>query len=125
VNILWQDQPDRAIVWNRYMRANYAVWQPGQECDVHSHRDAVELFVFLDGQCEMTVGDETAIVGAGQTVYVGPDVKHKLRAIGDQPLVMFLAVTPNHSPTHTIFRPDGSIIEHDRQPPGPGQIGYE
>jgi len=124
MNILKLSEPDRAIVWNRYMRANYAVWQPGYECELHSHRDAVEIFVFLEGTCEITVDDETATVGPGEAVFTAPEAKHKLKVVGDRPLVFFLAVTPNHSPTHTIYKADGTVVEYDREPPGPDQIGY-
>ena len=53
-------------VWNDYIRADFAIWPVGQDCPVHFHEDAVEIFIFLDGQCEMTVGDEVQVVGAGQ-----------------------------------------------------------
>jgi len=124
VDILNLSDPDNVIVWNSYMRANYAIWQPGYECELHSHLDAVEIFVFLEGKCEITVDGDTAVVGLGQAVFCGPETKHKLKVIGDEPLVFFLAVTPNHEPTHTIYKDDGSVVEHNRQPPGPGRIGY-
>jgi mannose-6-phosphate isomerase-like protein (cupin superfamily) len=117
MNILDAREPDRTVVWNDHVRANYAVWQPGYECELHSHVDAVEIFVFLEGQCEITVDDETMVVGPGQAVYAGPEQKHKLKVVGDRPLVFFLAVAPNHQPTHTIFQADGTVVEHNRQPP--------
>jgi mannose-6-phosphate isomerase-like protein (cupin superfamily) len=104
-------------VWNSYLRADYATWQPGQDCEVHFHEDAAEVFVFLAGECEMTVEDETRVVQAGSTVYVGPGQKHKLKAVGDRPLEMFLAVMPNHEPTHTFFNADGTTYNRNRQPP--------
>jgi mannose-6-phosphate isomerase-like protein (cupin superfamily) len=89
------------------------------ECEVHSHQDAAEVFLFLAGQCEITVESETRVVSAGCTVYVGPDEKHKLKVFGDEPLLMFLAVMPNHQPTHTFYRPDGTTDHRDRPaPPG-------
>ncbi len=107
----------KSSVWNDYLRADYATWPVGQECEVHSHQDAAEVFVFLAGQCEFTVEGETVVVGAGSTVYVGPDEKHKLKAVGDRPLEMFLAVMPNHQPTHTFYAPDGTPIYRNRPSP--------
>src|SRR5437764_537100 len=79
MQIMTLDGEPHATVWNRYLRADFATWEIGQDCQVHSHQDAVEIFVFLDGECEMTVGDETQVVGAGQAVYVGPNVPHRLK----------------------------------------------
>lgn len=105
-------------VWNDYLRGGYAVWQPGQECEVHSHQDAAEVFIFLSGACEFTAEGETQVVTGGSTVYVGPGEKHKLKAVGDRPLEMFLAVMPNHQPTHTFYRTDGTPVHWNRPAPG-------
>jgi mannose-6-phosphate isomerase-like protein (cupin superfamily) len=110
---------DKTAVWNNYVRADYSTWPVGMECEVHSHDDAGEVFVFLAGACEITVEGETRVVPAGSTVYVGPDEKHKLKAVGDRPLEMFLAVFPNHEPTHTFYLPDGTKEGRNRPaPPG-------
>jgi quercetin dioxygenase-like cupin family protein len=110
-------------VWNDYVRAGYSTWQPGQECEVHSHVEAGELFVFLSGTCEFIADGETRIVTGGSTVYVGPGEKHKLRAIGDQPVEMFMAVFPNHAPTHTFYRDDGTPVHWNRPAPGSADVG--
>lgn len=105
-------------VWNSYLRAGYSTWEPGQECEVHSHQDAAEIFMFLAGECEFTTEEETRRIEAGCTVFVGPDEKHKLRAVGNRPLEIFMAVMPNHSPTHTFYRADGSPVYWNRPAPG-------
>lgn len=105
-------------VWNGYLRGGYATWQPGQDCEVHSHTDAAEIFVFLKGSCEITVEGETRVVSAGCTVYVGPGEKHRLKTVGDEPMEMFLAVMPNHAPTHTFYRADGTPVDWNRPAPG-------
>jgi mannose-6-phosphate isomerase-like protein (cupin superfamily) len=119
MQILSLEGEPRATAWNGFLRADYATWEVGQDCPVHYHDGAVELFVFLDGECEMTVGDEVQNVRAGQAVYVGPSVPNKLKAIGDRPLKMFLVVSPNHEPTHTMVEADGTTRDHNRPPPGP------
>jgi mannose-6-phosphate isomerase-like protein (cupin superfamily) len=119
MQILRLEGEPRATAWNGFLRADYATWEVGQDCPVHYHDGAVEIFVFLDGECEMTVGDEVQNVKAGHAVYVGPNVPHKLKAIGDRPLKMFLFVSPNHEPTHTMVEADGTTRNHNRQPPGP------
>jgi mannose-6-phosphate isomerase-like protein (cupin superfamily) len=109
---------EKSGVWNDHLRAGYATWQPGQECEVHSHQDAAEIFVFLGGECEFTGEDETRRVFGGATVYVGPGEKHKLKAVGERPLEMFMAVMPNHPPTHTFYRSDGTPVHWNRPAPG-------
>lgn len=108
MQILNIDGDPHETVWNGFLRADYATWQVGQDCPVHYHEKAAELFIILDGQCEMTVGDEVRIINAGQTVYTAPNEPHKLKAVGDRPLKMFLVVVPNHEPTHTMVEADGS-----------------
>jgi quercetin dioxygenase-like cupin family protein len=108
---------DKREVWNSYTRGGYATWQPGQDCEVHSHEAAGEFFVILSGACEFTFEAETRVLEAGSAVYVGPDEKHKLRVVGDAPMTMFLAVFPNHQPTHTFYRADGKSYYRNRPPP--------
>ena len=42
-------------VWNDYIRADYATWEVGQDCEVHYHEGAVEIFIRFDA-------DETALM---------------------------------------------------------------
>lgn len=109
---------NKEAVWTNLMRAGYATWPVGFECEVHSHDGAAETFTFVAGTCEITVEDEVFVVEAGQTVYVGPGVRHKLKAIGNEPMSMFMVVAPNHSPTHTFYGESGQAIGRDRPTPG-------
>ncbi len=122
MHILSMDDTPAPIIWNGYLRAGYATWPVGQTCPVHYHQRAAEVFIFLDGECDFVVDGETQRVRAGQTVYVGPGASHKLTAVGDRPMKMFLAVLPNHEPTHTIQQDDGTWRDHNRQPPGPTDV---
>jgi mannose-6-phosphate isomerase-like protein (cupin superfamily) len=117
MEILGGDGSTKRIIWNPYMRGGYAVWPVGQDCELHAHKDAVEIFVILDGKCEMTVGEEVRVVGPGETIYVGPADWHRLVSIGERPLEMFWAVMPNHSPNHTLVTPDGTMYDEDRAGP--------
>jgi quercetin dioxygenase-like cupin family protein len=104
-------------VWNSYTRGGYATWQPGQDCEVHSHEDAGEFFVILSSACEFEFEAESRVLEAGSAVYVGPGEKHKLRVVSAEPMTMFLAVFPNHQPTHTFYNADGTTYVRNRQPP--------
>jgi mannose-6-phosphate isomerase-like protein (cupin superfamily) len=115
--VLRADDPANTAIWTDQMRGGYATWQSGFECDYHCHQGADEVFVFLDGQCEITVEGETRLCGPGETVYTRAGQLHKLKAVGPDPLVMFIVVAPNHSPTHTIHHADGRIQNTDRTVP--------
>ena len=121
MQVLSEASQPMEVVWNDFCRANYTTWEPGFECDYHYHKDAMELFVFLEGSCEVTVPGETRVVHAGQTVYTAPGEPHKLKAVGSTPLKMFLVVVPNHEPTHTIVQADGTERDTNRQPPNPDE----
>jgi quercetin dioxygenase-like cupin family protein len=122
MDILELDTPTTGV-WNTYLRAGYARWEVGQTCEIHSHQEAAEIFIFLDGECRFETETGAQTVRAGQTVYVGPGERHKLTAVGDRPLVMFMAVTPNHAPTHTFYRDDGTPVHWDRPAPGSPEVG--
>ena len=119
MQIMNMDGQPHETVWNDYIRADFATWEVGKDCEVHYHEDAVEIFIFLEGMCEFTAGEEMEIVRAGQAVYVGPGEPHRLKAIGDTPLKMFLFVSPNHAPTHSFIGQDGAIRTQNRPVPPP------
>lgn len=99
------------VVFDEHVRSTVDRWPVGTSCGLHFHRGAGEVFVFLDGECELEVGGEVHRLGPGDAVYVEPDERHNLTAVGDRDLVFFLAVFPNLSPRTTWVRDDGSLEE--------------
>lgn len=91
------------VVQTPQMRGGAHRWPPGWVARRHSHDGADEVFAFLQGACEITVGDETRTVTAGEFVFVPADVTHTLRNVGDNDLIVFLVVGPNRQPTHTFY----------------------
>jgi quercetin dioxygenase-like cupin family protein len=53
---------------------------PGAEVPRHSHEHTEQLMWMLEGSMEMTVGDETRVIGAGDVVAVNRGVEHSLRS---------------------------------------------
>jgi quercetin dioxygenase-like cupin family protein len=53
----------------------------GQRVPEHVH-DVEEVLIVTAGQCSVQVGDETAIVGAGDAVIVRPNTPHGFRHVG-------------------------------------------
>ena len=82
----------------------------GDTASYHSHDGAPEVFVFLRGTCDITIEGKTERVGAGDVVYVAPEMKHGLANPGADRLEAWLTVTPNVTPSHTFYDelPDGT-----------------
>lgn len=74
---------------------------------VHSHDLGGETFLVMEGQIEFTVADEQVVCLPGQTIYVPPRTTHAVRAVGEQPGVIYLSVSPHVEPTHTTYDADG------------------
>ncbi len=82
----------------RFMRV-----QPERQPLMHSHDVAGESFLVVEGTCEFTVDGEDVTCEPGQLIYVPPQVKHALHAVGDARCTVFLTVTPHIEPTHTRY----------------------
>lgn len=88
----------------RFMRVEPGTTQTGQ----HSHDLGHEIFLILQGRCEFQIAGETAVLEPGHLCIALSDEPHKIRVIGDEPMIMYLSVTPHIQPTHTSRNDDGS-----------------
>ena len=77
---------------------------------VHSHDLGGETFLVMEGQIEFTVADERVVCQPGQTIFVPPRTTHAVRAVGEQPGVIYLSVSPHVEPTHTNYGADGQRL---------------
>ncbi len=92
------------------MRGRFLRHEPGEIGPFHSHDIADECFLILQGQCEFTIEGERAVLSPGQICFTRPGEKHEIRVIGDEPMIMFLAVTPHLEPTHTFWDKEGNRL---------------
>ena len=83
-----------------------------KEGGAHSHDLGHEVFLVLEGRAEFTIDGETGIVGPGQMCVALVDQLHSLRVVGDEPMTMYLSVTPHIQPTHTMWTDDGERLSH-------------
>jgi mannose-6-phosphate isomerase-like protein (cupin superfamily) len=67
---------------------------PGHAVSPHRHRATEEVYYVLEGDGEMTVGDEVASVGAGDAIYIPIGAVHTLRNTGDRPMRIVLVCGP-------------------------------
>lgn len=67
----------------------------------HSHDLGHEIFLVLQGRAEFEIEGDTRVVGPGQLCVALVDQIHTVRNIGDEPVILYLSVTPHIQPTHT------------------------
>jgi hypothetical protein len=70
------------------------------------------VFLILQGLAEFEIDGETRTLGPGQMCVALADQTHTIRNVGDEPVIMYLSVTPHIQPTHTGWTEDG-----DKAPP--------
>ena len=70
-------------------RVTYA---PGKFVPRHAHPEAEQAIVILDGEVEVTIGDETRRLGAGDVCVMNPGVEHELHS--EDGVTFFEALSP-------------------------------
>ncbi len=63
----------------------------------HRHRQSEELYHFLAGTGEMSLGDSQFQVGPGDTVLIPPGTPHGLRNTGTEPLRLLCCCSPAYA----------------------------
>ena len=104
------------LVYTDYVRGGVLTFAPGFVADKHFHQDADEIFWFFQGTCRVTVPDGAFTVPAGNIIYTAPYEWHIIENVGDEPLLMFLTVTPNIVPSHTFFDANGEPYVRSWEP---------
>jgi mannose-6-phosphate isomerase-like protein (cupin superfamily) len=92
------------------IRSRFRRVELGPVPPVHSHDLGGETFLVMEGQIEFTVADERVVCQQGQSIFVPPRTTHAVRAVGDQPGVIYLSVSPHVEPTHTQYDADGEQL---------------
>lgn len=86
----------------------YVVMPPGAGVAEHEHGQE-EIYLFLAGRGEITVGGETAAIAAGNAIYIDSGVKHALRNTGDEDLVMVFTYAPTGEVGHWKEELEGQL----------------
>jgi quercetin dioxygenase-like cupin family protein len=117
----------RNVVITPEIRSRFLRMEPGYTAPRHSHDLGHEVFLVLDGQAEFEIDGHRAVLGPGQMCFARAGQMHQVRVIGDQPMTMYLSVTPHLEPTHTFWDDHGrklpprydvpTAAERAQQPP--------
>src|SRR5438270_9658614 len=89
------------------IRARIMRFDPHQLSAGHTHDLGHEMFLVLDGQAEFTIAGQSAVLGPGQACVARAGEWHEIRVVGDQPMTLYLSVTPHIEPTHTQWDHEG------------------
>jgi quercetin dioxygenase-like cupin family protein len=101
------------------MRSRILKMEPGQGFNArHSHDLGHEVFLILQGEAEFEIDGETKTVGPGQLCFARIDQPHSVRVVSEEPVIMYLSVTPHILPTHTGRTADGEAKPIRFSPPG-------
>ena len=100
----------RNVVITPTIRSRFLQMEPGAVAQRHSHDLGYEVFLILAGQCEFEIDGDIAVLGPGQMCFTRPDQMHQVRVIGDEPMTMYLSVTPHIEPTHSFWDADGNKL---------------
>jgi quercetin dioxygenase-like cupin family protein len=93
-------------------------YEPGKRVGSHSHPEAEQLMVILDGEVTMTIGGETRTLVAGDVAVVNRGVEHEL--VSDPGVDFFEALAPvplDHVPDEErdlVLGPDGGAGHVER-----------
>jgi len=84
---------------------------PGTQIPMHVHRNEDEVFRVLEGAVEFTIGDETMVLGPGDTGFAPRNIPHTWKNVGDKKAKVIMSVFPAGL--------EAMFAELDALPPGP------
>ena len=102
----------RNVLTTPQIRSRFLRLEPGESSEPHTHDLGHEVFLVLQGRAEFEIDGESEELGPGQMCVALVDQMHALRVVGDEPMTMYLSVTPHIQPTHTIWDENGVRLPH-------------
>lgn len=85
------------------IRGRFMRMEPGEVHARHSHDLGHEIFLILEGHCDMEIEGDHAVLGPGQLCVAYAHQMHQARNTSAEPMTMYLSVTPHIEPTHTHY----------------------
>ena len=82
------------LALSEHLFAGLNSFEPGQEHQLHTHAGQDKLYFVLQGEGDVTVGDEETHVKAGDLVLARSDEEHALKNPGPDRLVVMVVMGP-------------------------------
>jgi unsaturated pyranuronate lyase len=86
------------------LMVSFARYEPGAEAPLHAHEEE-QVFVVVDGEFDVTLGDETRRLKVGEAAVIPPWVPHRVTASDDGPATQIDVFCP---PREGLLR----LLEH-------------
>ena len=94
-----------AVHGNQAQSLAEATVPPGAKTLSHRHTLTEEIYYFLYGRGQMTLGNEIFDVNEGDTIAIPPGTPHCVENTGDTPLKILCACTPAYAHDDTELLP--------------------
>jgi quercetin dioxygenase-like cupin family protein len=89
----------------------WGMLQPGHETNPHSHPHE-QLVYIVQGRVRFTVGDESAVVEAGDMLVVPSGVEHWAENLGSEEAIDLSIFSPRRDDYAAEETPDGELPAH-------------
>lgn len=99
---------ENGAIDGEYFCQGYVVIYPGGSIPLHDHI-TIETYTILKGNGELTIGDETQPVKAGDTAYVDRNLPHGLVNTGDEDMHMMFVYAPKMVAEHWAQETSGEL----------------
>jgi len=78
----------------KHLSINMVIVPPGSKSDTHSHGEAEEFWIILDGRGEVVVDEEKRSIEPGMIIFAPPRSKHRIVNTGNEPLKAYFLFAP-------------------------------
>jgi quercetin dioxygenase-like cupin family protein len=102
----------RNVYVTSQLRCGFLRLEPGQVTAPHTHELGPDVVLVIEGRAVFKVDGQTRELGPGQLCVVLRGQLHSIRVVGDEPLIVFLALAPHIQPTHTWWTKDRKPMPH-------------
>lgn len=82
------------VARGEFVYAGLNAFEPGQEHKAHAHEGQDKLYLVLEGSGEVTVGDQTELLTAGDLALAPAGILHSVRNPGPARLVVLAILAP-------------------------------
>jgi quercetin dioxygenase-like cupin family protein len=93
-------------------------YEPGKSVERHAHEHTEQVMVIVDGEVDVTIGDEQRTLRSGDVCVMNRGVEHELYSEGGVTFVEALAPVPlDHVPDRErdlVLGPDGGATHVER-----------
>lgn len=80
-----------------------AVVPPGTETLLHKHMKTEELYHIAEGTGSMRVGNDVFTITAGDSIFIPPEIPHRIKNTGREPLRILCCCAPPYSHDNTLL----------------------